>query len=153
MNPESTKPGERPSLDKVVNDLISEEANESIRHFDSRLSNVQEKFLMMKFALETFEFLVDDLIGRTVAESLIELETDRIRKELQVQIDLEEKQKKMVELWNDRAEKFQHSEFIFKDEKENRAPNPRQGPESRNINEPLNVSLTLPLRFRKAGTV
>ena len=127
LSPMSTKPGERPSLDKVVNDLISEEANESIRHFDSRLSNVQERFLTMKFALEVFEFLVDDLIGRTVAESLIELETDRIRKELQVQLDFEEKQKKMVELWNDRVEKFQHSEFHFRDEKENQAPKPRQG--------------------------
>ena len=135
LSPMSTKPGERPSLDKVVNDLISEEANESIRHFDSRLSNVQERFLTMKFALEVFEFLVDDLIGRTVAESLIELETDRIRKELQVQLDFEEKQKKMVELWNDRVEKFQHSEFQFRDEKENQAPKPRQGTEYHNHGE------------------
>jgi hypothetical protein len=67
-------PLESKNMNKVVNQLISEEASESIRHFDGRITKNERKFTRIELAEETFQKFLFDIIEYTVTEGLIEQE-------------------------------------------------------------------------------
>ena len=79
----STK-GDKKEMDKFVNDLISEEASEEIRHFDGRMTKNERRFSKIQISNFHFDKILDQIIELVATEALIELESDRIRAELEV---------------------------------------------------------------------
>ena len=120
--------GNKAQMDMFVKDLISEEANESIRHFDGRLTRNERRFVQIEIANEQFDFILKNILEIVSTEALIELESDRIRTELEAQLQVEKKQKEMFRRWRDRADWYNTTEQSNPgDNKENFIPHPRTG--------------------------